>query len=91
MGVQEGDRVLVNLAPFIGSSCRSKVQIPCQVLAADAGYVEVRTAYPFRELRLRVRSTWLEGKMETGGESARNPARSSPVAEFDRAAAGAVG
>jgi hypothetical protein len=63
MEFREGDRVLVNLAPFIGSSRRSQVQVPCRVLAVNGTHVEVGTEYPFRELSLRVLGGWIEGKL----------------------------
>ena len=91
MGIQEGDCVLVNLAPFIGSSHRSKVHIPCRVLAAGATYVEVRANHPFREVCLRVSTAWIEGKLESSQESARNRGRTSSTAEVHRAAVGLVG
>ncbi len=93
MDVQEGDAVLVNLAPFIGSSHRSKVRIPCRVLAVDAIHVEVRTEYPFREVYLRVLRGWIEGKLESdrreGG--ARYRVQPSFADEVHRAEVGAVG
>jgi hypothetical protein len=67
--IQEGDWVLVNLAPFIGTSRRSHESIPCRVLAADATHVEVRTEDPFREVSLRVLTTWIDGKLEPDMQS----------------------
>ena len=69
MDIQEGDWVLVNLAPFIGSIRRSHESIPCRVLAADATHVEVLTEDPFREVSLRVLTTWIEGKLEPDTQS----------------------
>jgi hypothetical protein len=93
MDVYEGDRVLVNLAPFIGSSLRCKVRIPCRVLAVDTTYVEVGTEHPFREVLLRVLPAWIEGKMESdqrqGGAS--NRAQSSAAKEVRRAKAVVAG
>ncbi len=60
MNIQEGDQVLVNLAPFIGSTRRSKEAIPCRVVAIDGPHVEVRTDHPYRELSLRVARSWID-------------------------------
>lgn len=65
MDIGKGDRVLVNLAPFIGSVRRCNESVPCRVLAVDADHVEVRTAHPFREFSLRVRNTWIEEKLDS--------------------------
>jgi hypothetical protein len=64
MEVQKGDRVLVNLAPFIGSVRRKEESISCRVLAVDGPHVEVRTESPYREFSLRVQNTWIEGRLE---------------------------
>ena len=42
MEIQKGDRVLVNVAPFIGSIMRSNESIPCEVLDVDGIQVHVR-------------------------------------------------
>lgn len=68
MEFRAGDRVLVNLAPFIGSARRSSESIPCLVLDTDATHVVVRTNPPFRELSLRVLATWVEGIVENDDE-----------------------
>jgi hypothetical protein len=88
MEVRKGDWVLVNLAPFIGSSQRSRVGVPCRVLAVTATHVEVVTEQPFREVSLCVLSTWIERKLEPDPEPA--PAR-TPGAVGARKAAVAVG
>ena len=64
MEIREGDRVLVNLAPFIGAARPSKAQVPCRVLTRGASYVEVVTEYPFRTLALRVTDNWIEANLE---------------------------
>jgi hypothetical protein len=64
MDIQKGDQVLVNLAPFIGSVRRSKEAIPCRVVAVDGPHIEISTAYPYRELSLRVERTWIEVRAE---------------------------
>jgi hypothetical protein len=84
MDFHQGDWVLVNLAPFIGSSRRSKNRIPCRVLAADSTHVEVCTEEPFRELSLRVPITWIEGKLES--EEGQPDLRSSRAVSLREAA-----
>ena len=64
MGIQQGEHVLVNLAPFIGSSRPSKHSIPCSVLAIDGTMVEVETAEPYRRVSLWVSSRWIDSKLE---------------------------
>jgi hypothetical protein len=64
MDVHEGDHVLVNVAPFIGSLRRNKQSVTCEVLAVDGDEVEVRTLPPCRELTLRIVRYWLEHKLE---------------------------
>ena len=70
MTIRKGDPILVNLAPFIGSVRRSGEAIPCRVLAVDGPYVEISTAYPYRELSLRIESTWIEADVEKEASSA---------------------
>ena len=60
MNIQEGDQVLVNLAPFIGSRRRSKEAIPCRVIAIDGPHIEISTHDPYRELSLWVEKTWID-------------------------------
>jgi hypothetical protein len=61
MEIQEGDRVRVNLAPFIGSMIRANQSIPCEVLAVSGLQVHVRTEPPCRCVSLWVLSNWIEG------------------------------
>jgi hypothetical protein len=61
MDVKQSDRVLVNVAPFIGSVMRSKDSIPCEVLAVDGIHAQVRVLPPYREVDLWVLSSWIEG------------------------------
>jgi hypothetical protein len=91
MDIEIGDDVLVNLAPFIGSSRRSRNSIPCRVVAVEANHVEVRTLYPFREFSLRVLSVWIEGKAESAQRPARPGVRPSSAAHVRQAMAEAVG
>lgn len=81
MNIHEGDRVLVNLAPFIGSGRRCNECIPCRVLAVDATHVEVRTEYPLRGFSLSVPATWIEGKLEPDEGEARSRVRFATAAE----------
>ena len=70
MTIRKGDQIRVNLAPFIGSVQRCGEVIPCRVVAVDGPYVEISTAYPYRELSLRVESTWIEADVEKEALSA---------------------
>ena len=63
MDIRQGEHVLVNLAPFIGSARRSNESIPCNVRAIDDSWVEVETEEPpYRRFSLWVASTWIDGK-----------------------------
>jgi hypothetical protein len=64
MDIQQGQRVLVNLAPFIGSQQRSRQSIPCDVLATTETQVEVGTVEPCRRLSLWVSSRWIDSRLE---------------------------
>ena len=64
MGIQQGEHVLVNLAPFIGSLRPSNQSIPCSVLAITETQVEVTTLEPFRTLSLWISSRWIDSKLE---------------------------
>lgn len=65
MDIRQGEHILVNLAPFIGSSRPSSQSIPCDVLAIDESRVEVRTLEPYRKLSLWVSSAWIDSKLES--------------------------
>ena len=60
MDVRKGDRVLVNVAPFIGSALRCDDSIPCEVLAVDGMRTHVRVEPPYRDVSLWVSSSWIE-------------------------------
>ncbi len=60
MQVCKGDRVKVNLAPFIGSAMPSDQWIACEVLDVDGACVLVATEPPYRRVELWVLSTWIE-------------------------------
>jgi hypothetical protein len=62
MNVREGDRVAVNIAPFIGSASRSEQTVPCIVLAVRAAEVQVCPQPPFREIALWVHTDWIESR-----------------------------
>jgi len=66
MEVQRGDRVLVNVAPFIGSLRRHPESIPCSVLEVDLPWVQVRTESPYREVTLAVLCTWIDKRLDPG-------------------------
>jgi hypothetical protein len=72
MELQEGDRVWVNIAPFIGSIMRANQSISCEVLAVSGLQVRVRTMPPCRCVSLWVLSSWIEGYAdeELSGSSA---------------------
>ena len=54
MSVRQGDRVLVNIAPFIGSTIRSEQSVPCRVLGVRVDEVQVCPEPPCREVTLWV-------------------------------------
>lgn len=71
MELREGDRVSVNLAPFIGSARHSRESIPCKVLAALDNRVQICTQPPYREVVLWVHRRWIDrvlfSQLETQG------------------------
>jgi hypothetical protein len=64
MEIQKGDRVLVNVAPFIGSIMRSNESVPCEVLDVDGIQVHVRAEPPYRDVSLWVLSSWIDGRSQ---------------------------
>lgn len=69
MDIREGDRVMVNLAPFIGAKIPSKESIPCRVAAVEGGRVRVTSEYPFRSVTLWIAPAWIEsGRPECSEE-----------------------
>ena len=64
MNVQKGSRVLVNVAPFIGSWQRCKDSIPCRVLSIKESSLEIVTEHPYRELSMWISPSWIEGLLE---------------------------
>jgi hypothetical protein len=65
MDIHKGDRVLVNLAPFIGWQRRAKTSIPCRVLAVKGTRLEVATEYPCRDVSLSIAFDSIDGKLES--------------------------
>ena len=65
MNLQRGEHVLVNLAPFIGSSRRNSESILGDVLKIDGAFVEVETEEPHRRFSLWVASIWIDGKPDS--------------------------
>jgi hypothetical protein len=61
MNIQKGNRVLVNVAPFIGSWHRTKDSIPCRVLSVKESSIEIATEPPYRELSMWISPSWIEG------------------------------
>ena len=57
-----GDRVEVNLAPFIGAAAPCHDSILCTVLMVHQHEVQVRTEPPCREVVLWVAPSWVESR-----------------------------
>ena len=72
MDIKKGNRVLINIAPFIASLHRAKDSIPCRVLSVKESCVEVATEYPYRELSMWLSATWIEKLLEPDLSSASN-------------------
>jgi hypothetical protein len=62
MDLQKGDRVLVNVAPFIGSALRGHESIPCEILDVDGLQAHVRVDPPYRGVSLWILSSWIDGR-----------------------------
>ena len=60
MRLHKGDRVLVNVAPFIASPRRNREAVPCDVLEVDAVRVLVSTRSPYRQVELWVEERWID-------------------------------
>jgi hypothetical protein len=69
MDIQKGDRVLVNVAPFIGSLLPGSESIPCEVLDVDGIQVHVRAEPPYRDASLWVLSSWVDGRQRERREA----------------------
>jgi hypothetical protein len=55
----------VNLAPFIGSTLRSKDHVLCQAIELREGSVLVRTEAPYRSLSLWMETNWVDQVVES--------------------------
>jgi hypothetical protein len=64
MNIHEGDRVLVNVAPFIASTRRQNSAVACRVLRVDEGRVLVSTLAPARQFDLWVNDCWVDRVVE---------------------------
>ena len=69
MEIRQGDRVSVNVAPFIGSPHRHRETVPCSVLAIDLPRVQVCPEEPYREISIWVLSDWIEARLEQDAAS----------------------
>lgn len=58
--IREGNRVMVNLAPFIGSKVRSRQSVSCRILAVDGDHLQVATEFPYRSVTLWIPPRWIE-------------------------------
>jgi len=58
--IREGNRVMVNLAPFIGSEIPSRHSVSCRVVAVDGDHLQVATEFPYRSVTLWIPSRWIE-------------------------------
>lgn len=65
MTIDKGDRVLVNLAAFIGSPVRSEESVSCEVLGVRGGQIEVRAEPPYRPVSLLVNAAWVDRVVRT--------------------------
>jgi hypothetical protein len=59
MDICVSDRVMVNLAPFIGSNVSSRQWIPCTVRDVDGDQVLVQAEPPHRAVELWVALPWI--------------------------------
>jgi hypothetical protein len=66
MKLRKGDRVQVNLAPFIGSAVPSSQLIPCRVIDVRTAEVQVCPEPPCRAVGLWITSRWIEGQSQMG-------------------------
>lgn len=65
MSFLKGDRVNVNLAPFIGSLQPSDQWIPCEVSQIDGLRVRVASQAPYRRVELWVPARWVQPAEKT--------------------------
>lgn len=67
MNVHEGDRVLVNVAPFIASTRRQRSSVPCEVLQVDGGRLLISTQSPYRQVDMWVEECWIDQVFQRRG------------------------
>jgi hypothetical protein len=79
MDIQKGDRVLVNVAPFIGSVMRLDESIPCEVLDVDGIQVHVRAKPPYRGASLWILASWVDGPIRKNQELVTSAAERNSV------------
>jgi len=60
MEYRKGERVMVNLAPFIGAQRRSKQSVACVVNAVRPDEVQVTPVPPYRSVALWISPHWIE-------------------------------
>ncbi len=58
--LNQGDRVRVNVAPFIASQRRQRQSVPCEVVRVEGPRVLVVTRSPFRRIELWVDDCWID-------------------------------
>jgi hypothetical protein len=64
MSFMAGDRVLVNVAPFIGSARPARESIPCEILAVDDDRVQVRPEPPLRSISIWIQTRWIDCRID---------------------------
>jgi len=64
MSFRQGDRVLVNVAPFIGAARRSKESVPCAIRAVTEDRIQVSPEAPYRRIVLWVDRAWVDRKLD---------------------------
>lgn len=67
--VKSGNRVWVNIAPFIGWLDRGRSSVLCKVLQVSHDSVLVRTEGPCREFSIRIAPEWIDAKAADGLQS----------------------
>ncbi|MCU0959436.1 MAG: hypothetical protein MUF48_04965 [Pirellulaceae bacterium] len=63
-GPRVGDRILVNVAPFIGSPRRQRDAVSCRVLQVEGPWVRVCTECPCRDMDVWVSECWIEALLD---------------------------
>jgi hypothetical protein len=61
--IRAGDRVSVNVAPFIGSARRNKDSVPCEVLEVAGTRMRVATEPPYCKVELWVKTAWIDERL----------------------------